>query len=228
MSGLRTTLIFCLLIAACSQQPALEIADGSFGGPIPVDFSGSWERDYSRGDDIDTTLRYMYRQMTRAMADPNTSRRGPPMPSVSQRDVDSIVALARMAEMITRPDVLTISQDEYQIVVAREDDFSMTCEFYDGVAKSTASDYGTEVCGWSGLQLVSNLILPDGLLVTHRFAISPNGHNLHVRTTVSSSTSRNPFTVNRYYMKFDPPESKFNCIETLSMKRVCSTGEINP
>ena len=104
----------------------------------------------------------------------------------------------------------------------------MLCEFYDGVAKGTTSDYGAEVCGWDGDQLVSHLILPDGLIVIHRFTLSPNKKNMRVTTTVSSSTARVPFTLNRFYMRFEPPSSEFNCIETLSMKRVCSTGEIVP
>jgi hypothetical protein len=47
-----------------------------------------------------------------------------------------------------------------------------------------------------------------------------------VVTTVSSSTARIPFTLSRFYRKFERLPPDFNCIETLSMKRVCSTGEI--
>ena len=104
----------------------------------------------------------------------------------------------------------------------------MMCEFYDGVAKGTTSSYGAEVCGWDGNQLVSHLVLPDGLIISHRFALSADSRNMRVTTTVSSSTSSVPFTINRFYMKFNRPPSKFNCMETLSMKRVCSTGEIVP
>ena len=124
-------------------------------------------------------------------------------------------------------DVLTISQNEHEISVERQDDFAMLCAFYDGVATGTENAYGTEICGWDGNQLVSNLVLPDGLQVTHRFTLSENGEEMRVVTTVSSSTSRVPFTLRRFYTKFSRSRSEFNCIETLSMKRVCSTGEIS-
>jgi hypothetical protein len=69
-------------------------------------------------------------------------------------------------------------------------------------------------------------VLPDGLLISHRYAMSPDGQNLRVVTTASSSSSRIPFTVSRFYRKYKPFVGKFNCVETLSMKKVCSTGEL--
>ena len=102
----------------------------------------------------------------------------------------------------------------------------MLCAFYDGVAKAIENDNGTEICGWDGSQLVSNLVLQGGLQVTHRFTISTDGQQMRVVTTVSSTTSRIPFTLRRFYSKFERPTSGFNCIETFSMKRVCSTTEI--
>jgi len=223
-------LVLGLLVAACSQQPVLDFTARSYQGAMPADLSGSWERDYSHGDDVNGVLAGLFQQLNRKAAQriPNDSRMGTPQATLSQREVSSLVALARLAELVTRPDVLTISQNDYEISIARKDDFSMLCEFYDGVAKGTTSDYGAEVCGWDGDQLVSHLILPDGLIVIHRFTLSPDRRNMRVTTTVSSSTARVPFTLNRFYMRFKPPSSEFNCIETLSMKRVCSTGEIVP
>jgi hypothetical protein len=213
--------VACLLLAACSaNQPTIDTTVPSYSGGMPADLSGSWERDYSRSDDIqgvlNSTLRRTYRPH------PDT---GYPMPS---QDTSKVVALAKFAELITRPDVLTITQDEFEIKISRKDDFTMLCEFYEGYAKRTESEFGAEVCSWNGHQLLSHLVLPDGLLVSHRFTVAANGMSLHVSTTISSSASRVPFTVNRVYMKFEPPESGFNCVETLSMKRVCSTGEITP
>jgi len=223
-------LVLGLLVAACSQQPALDFTARSYQGAMPADLSGSWERDYSRGDDVNGVLAGLFQQLNRKAAQriPSDPRMGTAQATLSQREASSLVALARLAELITRPDILTISQNSYEISIARKDDFSMLCEFYDGVAKGTTSDYGAEVCGWDGDQLVSHLILPDGLIVIHRFTLSPNKKNMRVTTTVSSSTARVPFTLNRFYMRFEPPSSEFNCIETLSMKRVCSTGEIVP
>lgn len=213
--------VLCLLFAGCSGQPKIDTSKRNFVAGIPIDLSGSWERDYSRSDDAQAVLNSMIRRINRPLPDAGPN----PYPT---QNLSKLVALAQLAELITRPDVLTITQNDYEISVARKDDFSMLCEFYDGYAKRTESDYGTEVCTWNGQQLQSHLVLPDGLLITHRFTRSADGQSLHVSTTVSSSGSSTPFTLNRVYVKFDAPESEFNCVETLSMKRVCSTGEIKP
>ncbi len=223
----RGLLSLYLLVAACSQQPVIDDEMQRIYGALPADLSGSWERNYARDDDVNAVLRDTYNKLSRTSPD----QRYPASPGVampSSRDVASIRALARLAESITRPDVLTISQSEYEISIDRKDDFALFCAFYDGVAQDTQSDYGIEICGWDGEQLVSNLVLPDGLQVTHRFTVSEDGEQLRVVTTVSSSTSRVPFTLRRYYTKFVRPPSVLNCIETFSMKRVCATGEIVP
>ena len=221
----RGFLFLCLSIAACSQQPVIDNEMQRIDGALPADLSGSWERNYARDDDINAVLRDTYNRLSRTSPD----QRYPTSPGVampSSRDVASIMALARLTELITRPDVLTISQSEHEISIEREDDFALLCAFYDGVAKDTRSDYGVEICGWDGVQLVSNLVLPDGLQVTHRFTVSEDGEELRVVTTVSSSTSRVPFTLRRFYTKFVRPPSVIDCIETFSMKRVCDTGGI--
>jgi hypothetical protein len=218
---IKISVVACLLVVACSSNlPTIDTSMPSYSGGMPADLSGSWERDYSRSDDIQGVLNSTMRRVYRAPTDT-----GYPAPS---QDMSKIVALARFAEMITRPDVLTITQDEYEIKIARKDDFTMLCEFYEGYSKRTESEFGAEVCSWNGHQLVSHLVLPDGLLVSHRFTVATNGMSLQVSTTISSNATRVPFTVNRVYSKFEPPESGFNCMETLSMKRVCSTGEITP
>jgi hypothetical protein len=216
----------CLVLVSCTPaKPVIDEQMMRIDGEMPADFSGSWERDYSRGDDVNQVLRDIYYYLSRTSADrAYTTRPGPVRPS--SRDMQSISALARLAELITRPQVLTISQNDQEITVDRKDDFSLLCAFYDGVAKGTESDYGTEICGWDGVQLVSHLILPDGLQVTHRFTVSADQQQLRVVTTVASNTARVPVTLIRFYRKFERLPPDFNCIETLSMKRVCSTGEI--
>ena len=219
-------ILLTLLIVACTpSRPVIDAQMMQVDGEMPADLSGSWERDYSRGDDVNQVLRDIYYYLSRTSADrAYTTRPGPVQPS--SRDMASISALARLAELITRPQVLTISQNDHEITVDRKDDFSLLCAFYNGLAKGTESEYGTEICGWDGDQLVSHLILPDGLQVTHRFTVSGDRQQLRVVTTVSSSTARVPFTLSRFYKRFERLPPDFNCIETLSMKRVCSTGEI--
>lgn len=219
---IRISLLFAVagLLVGCSSQPTIEPTLQSFSGRMPIDLSGSWERDYSRSDDIQAALNSTLRRIYRPQPDS-------PYPAPSQ-NLNKVVALAKFAELITRFDVMTIEQDEFEIRISRKDDFTMRCEFYDGYAKRTESEFGAEVCSWNGQQLFSYLVLPDNLLVSNRYTLSGDGQSLQVATTISSGATRVPFTVNRVYMKFTPPESDFNCIETLSMKRVCSTGEIVP
>lgn len=71
-------------------------------------------------------------------------------------------------------------------------------------------------------------MLPGGLTITSHFTMSADRNYLRVVTTAKSSATRTPFTLHRYYIRFEAPPNAFNCIETLSMKRVCSTGEIEP
>jgi len=233
MQGLKNTLpmmrtwgllVLGLSIAACAQQPVIDNEMKRIYGALPADLSGLWERNYARDDDVNAVLRDTYNQLSRTSPDRQPMGAGVAMPSA--RDVSSVLALARLTELITRSDVLTISQNEHEISIEREDDFALFCAFYDGLAKDTQSDYGIEICGWDGAQLVSNLVLPDGLQVTHRFTVSEDGEQLRVVTTVASSTSRVPFTLRRFYTKFVRPPSNVNCVETFSMKRVCDTGEV--
>jgi hypothetical protein len=199
---------------------------------MPADFSGSWQRDYSRGEDVQGALNALFmerqREIARQQQVPSNPRMGPVQSGLSKREANALLALARLVQDITKPEVLTITQDDYEVRVARKDDFAMSCSFYDGVAQRTDSPYGTEVCSWDGKSLISHLVLPDSLLITHRFTMSSDGNYLRVITTASSGATKTPFTLHRFYTKFEAPPRPFNCIETLSMKRVCSTGDIKP
>ncbi len=230
MKALRTVhlLALCALLTACSQQVAGDKLVRSYAGDAPVNLSGSWERDYSRGDIVSVEVNRVLRQIQRAAIDPRLSndRIGVANTSDTRRKMSRVLALAQLADLITQVDTLTIAQSEHRISVERKGDFAISCEFYDGAAQGPATEYGSEICGWDGHQFVSRLILPDGLRVSHRFTMSTDGKSLHVATTVSSSATTTPFTLDRYYNQFERPASEFNCIETLSMKRVCSTGEI--
>ena len=218
-------MILALSMAACSQQPIVEQGVRQFNGSMPADFSGSWERDYTRGDDVNAALRHAYNKLPVTQPDQGFGR-NPVVVGPSARDVAALTALARLAEQITRMDYLTIAQNSNLIRVDRKDDFSYECAFYGGVAKGIESAFGTEICGWDGDQLVSNLVLPGGLQITNRLTISANRQQLRIITTVASSTSRVPFTLRRFYRRYERLAPEYNCVETLSMKRVCSTGEL--
>ena len=224
------SIIALVLLAACSARgPVLDTTNPSFVGEMPVDFSGSWERDYSRGEDVQGALNTLFREQQRRIQQQNQFPGSPrSAPGMSQREGNAIVALAKLVEEITRPDVLTISQDDFEIRVARKDDIDLSCSYFEGVAQGTDSAYGTEDCSCDGNSLISHLVLPGGLTITNRFTMSADRNYLRVITTAKSSATRTPFTLHRYYIRFEAPPNAFNCIETLSMKRVCSTGEIKP
>jgi len=221
-----TVLVLSLFVAACSQQPVINEEMTHFEGAMPADLSGSWQRNYLRDDSVNAVLNDAYNRLIRRTTQDPVFTGRPVQQGPSSKDVEALIALADLAELITRPDDLTISQNEYEVRVDRKDDYSMLCSFYDGVEKGIDSPYGVETCGWNGKQLVSHLKLPNGLQITHRFDMSTDYRQLRIQTTVSSSTSKVPFTLKRFYTKFRRPAPPFECIETLSMKRVCSTGEL--
>ena len=220
---MRTCLVpvLCaLVLAACGQQPAVTDAMRQVDVHLPVDYSGSWQRNYARDDEVVNVLNRTYYELARAATDPYGA------PAVSQQDGEALLAMAQLAELITRFDIMTIVQNDREIRVERKDDFSMVCRFQDGSAQTVQNAAGAEICGWIGKDLVSQLTLADGLEIVNRFTISEDGEELRVVTTVTSSASRVPFSLRRFYHKFDQPKSDFHCIETLTMKRVCSTKEI--
>ena len=221
--------VLCLvfLLGACSQNKTRDTGLSGYRGTMPANLDGHWERDYGRSEDVNQALTRLFRRLSRASQNQAYAGRNDIGVITSAQDVDSIIALARLAELITRPNVLTISQNETEINIEREGDFAMLCEFFNGTSQGTDTEYGREVCGWDGHQFVSHLILPDGLNVSHRFTVAPDGNNMHVATTVSSRTTPVPFTLNRFYTRFEPLAPEYNCVNTLSRQRVCSTEE-NP
>ena len=227
MSGIRIIYCASVFLVACSAQPVIDEQMTRIGGALPADFSGYWQRSYARDDDVNREIWRAYDRLRQPSADQGF-RGGLAGASVSSGAVNSLIALARLADEITRSDVLHIYQDQYEIRVDREDDFSLSCSFFNGIAEATDSDFGTELCGWDGRNLVSLMELPDGLDIVHRFTVSDDATELRIVTTLSSKNSREPFTLRRFYRKYDRPPGRFNCIETLSMKRVCTTGEIAP
>lgn len=220
-----------LLVSACTQQTPREITVRNDQSSMRADLSGLWGRDYFRGDDVNRALEQWFRRLRRPA--PNLRPAGlPELDNAgtvsSPRDVNSILALARLADELTRPRYFTISQNEYEISVEREDDFDISCQFSGGAAEGPGNAYGQEICGWSGDIFISRLYLPDGLLVSHRYTVHPEGDELHVATTVSLRTTGMSFTLNRFYNRYEPSRSMFNCVDTLSMNRVCTTEEDSP
>lgn len=199
--------------------------------PDPVSFSGSWELDYELSENPNDKLRFLYEvtrsQLQQQQAVQKDMVRSGRMPStpVSTAVINSlqgVINLGRLTEMISRSTVLNIEQTLDSIVVQRDGDFALTCEFF--ADRQSASTLGHETCGWQENQLVFEVSLPEGLTVNHRLVLSGNGKRLNVATTVSSSTINQLFTLNRVYMPFEPGKGMYECEYTLAKKKTCRLG----
>ena len=215
-----------LLLVACASQETL-----APGSNRLVDYSGSWELDYELSEHPNDKLRYLYEvarshvmQQQAAQRDMVRSGRIPAgmVNSAAINTLQGVIGLGRLAEKIARSNVLTIEQTLESIVVEREGDFSLTCDFF--TEGQMANPLGHESCGWQGDQLIFNVSLPEGLNVRHRLVLSGNGKRLNVATTVSSSEISQPFTLNRVYMPFDPGQGMYDCKYTLARKKTCRLG----
>ena len=146
--SLRLPLIFltAVLLAACATPGGNETVETA---PEPVEppakLEGSWERDYARDDDVNATLQRAYNVLAKSLAD--QQRPGVPnRTGLSGNEARSLVALARLVELITRPDVLRVTSENGVMQVHRRDDFSLTCAFAGGSSQVTGGTLGAERC----------------------------------------------------------------------------------
>ena len=95
--------------------------------PVP-DLSGHWEVDYARSDSVQTQLNASFREVQRELrrrrqaAERGASYQGPPM-----GDLDTLVAVAKMAELVTEPELLEVYQDVRRVRIERENSFALSC-----------------------------------------------------------------------------------------------------
>ena len=217
-------LLLTVLLSACgSQERKLE---GQGNGV--VDFSGSWELDYSQSDNIQTKLDAMVRELRRQVerrnaAAMNQGAGASLMVGGGGLSGESIMGVAQMAELITRSPLLEIKQDEAGIKVKREETFALDCEFHPGQFHTVETPFGTESCGWLDHQLVFRIQLPDGLSIQHVMTLGPQGRRLNIATTVISDQVSYPFTLNRVFNRFVPGSRGYRCTQTISRGRVCTT-----
>lgn len=229
MNPTRKELVILLCLAftiiGCANQE--EFARQS---PAPVNLAGSWELDYELSENANDKLRFLYevtrsqlqqqqavrRDMVRSGRTPST-----PVSAAMINSLQGVISLGRLTEMISRSNVLTIEQTPDNIVVQREGDFALTCDFF--VDLQSVGRLGQETCGWQGNQLVFEVSLPGGLYVNHRLVLSGNGKRLNIATMVSSSSIKQLFTLNRVYMPFEPGQV-YECEYTLAKKKTCRLG----
>jgi len=135
----------------------------------------------------------------------------------------SIIGLAQMADLVTQSQLLEIEQDQHKIRVKREQDYALTCEFYQGQYHTVDTPLGREICGWEQHQLIFKTLLPEGLTIQQVMSMAPDGQWLNIATTVISDRVTSPFTVNRVYVRYEPQDNGYSCKMTISKGRVCTT-----
>jgi hypothetical protein len=121
--------------------------------------------------------------------------------------------------------VLTITQEDDHIVINRNDDFALICNFGEMGWKENA--IGIEGCTWNEDQMAFQIALPDGLSVFHQFSIAADRSRINVATTVKVSGIPRPFTLNRVYMPFEPGEGMFECTYTIANQTSCTLSGRN-
>lgn len=232
MPSPRSLLNFCLLslctclLLACS---GLGQREGQVQAAKRVDFSGSWELDYSQSDNIQAKLSSMVRELRRQAerrAQAGGYQQGGAVLSAGgsgSNSGESIIGLARMAELITSSNLLEIEQDVHRIKVKREENFALRCDFPAAGYNTVETPLGTESCGWNSHQMVFRIMLPEGLSIQHVMTLGPEGQRLNIATTVVSDRVSYPFTLNRVFNRFVPGAIGFSCKMTLTRGRVCTT-----
>ena len=226
-------LAVCLasLPAVAQDDDQLTVLD--LDQPLRLDFGGFWEKDYRRSDnwqdELTRKMRLRQEAAARQGGNPGAAARVS-VPPISIGNINlnggrgrgaSIVDLARLAEYISRQTTLRIDQTRDEIRIERRVDSSLVCGTGWQVVQTFTSSYGIEACGWDGQQLVFQTMLPDDLIVVHRFSVSSDGLLLNLITSVISKGSES-FDLRQAFNRYDAPRAEFDCEQTLSRGRACS------
>jgi hypothetical protein len=120
---MSTVLALCLLLCACSSPPAKR----------PVLQSDNTQQK------LDSVVGELNREAQRRAQ--GNMQQGPIgggiiMGNTGANSGSSILGLVRMADMITQSPLLEIKQDEHKILVKREQDFALSCEFHSGAYRT--------------------------------------------------------------------------------------------
>ncbi len=218
--------IFCLAGESVAQDdlPLLDLDT-----PVRLNFSGSWEKDFTRSDNWEDELNRVMRMRQEQAAAQVAGIRPLSRPRVSigninlnsSRSRSNFVNLARVAEYISRQTTMEIIQNRNEVRVERKGEAPLICGMETGPTPIFSSPHGSEFCGWNRLQLIFEITLPEQLYITHQFSVSANGSSLQLITSIQSGDSI-PFNLRQTYNKYEAPPEEYNCIQTISRGRVCS------
>ncbi len=230
---LAMALAVCLASLPAVAQDDNQLTVLDLDQPLRLDFGGFWEKDYRRSDnwqdELTRKMRLRQEAAARQGGNPGAAARVS-VPPISIGNINlnggrgrgaSIVDLARLAEYISRQTTLRIDQTRDEIRIERRGESSLVCGTGWQVVQTFTSSYGIEACGWDGQQLVFQTMLPDDLIVVHRFSVSSDGLLLNLITSVISKGSES-FDLRQAFNRYDAPRAEFDCEQTLSRGRVCS------
>ena len=145
-------------------------------GPV-AELGGYWEVDYARSDTVQTQVNASFREVQREIRRRQEAvERGASPQGMPLGDLDTLIALAKMAELVTDSDLLEIEQDPHILRVERANNFALSCDL--GEALVVHSLLGAERCWWDGQQWHFSVRLPDGLSIEHRFSVSEDSRSL--------------------------------------------------
>ncbi|MDT8400047.1 MAG: hypothetical protein RQ899_15710 [Pseudomonadales bacterium] len=222
-SPILLSALTCLLLSACAQQGAQQAARQTVLQTrlaAPVDFSGSWERNYQLGDQFEEELNFMYFDLSRSAQ--RSSQSDSSFGGVQAGSFNSMLALARMADEITRSPTLEITQSDASMRVRRPEEFALACNFRENNLTAQSNPYGIEQCGWDADRMIFHISLPGSLTILHRFTLSEDQQQLNITTTLSSRYAPSPFTLSRYYVRYHQRPDEFDCTLTLTRNKVCT------
>ncbi len=230
-AAIGSAVLGLLLGTAALAQDSLPQLDLDL--PLRLDFSGSWEKDFGRSDnwedELSRTLRVRQESAARQQSSPGSSRI-PSAPPISIGNINlprsrgrgaNMVNLARLAEYISRQNTIEIKQTRDEIRIERSGEAALVCGVEYELQRTFESEHGVEVCGWDGQQLVFQIMLPDDLIIMHRFTVASNQQVLNLLTSVYSKGG-DPFNLRLAFNKYQAPRDEFNCIQTLSRGQVCN------
>lgn len=150
------------------------------------------------------------------------ARGGVPYSGPQPGSFEAMIGLAQLAEEITRPVSLEITQTDSTIRVNREENFALICNFRANNNAVSIGTYGTEQCGWNADRMIFYTILPDSLTILHRLTLSPDAQELNIITTLNSSYATVPFSLSHFYHRYEKTPSQFDCTLTLTRNQVCT------
>ncbi len=215
--------IFLLSFLGCMVSCANAPSPEPFSVQPASDLSGHWEVDYAQSESIRTQINARFREVQREMRRRQDAlEKGARYQGRPVGDVDTLIALAKMAELVTEPSVLTIEQNQRWLRIKRDSSFALTCRL-DEQSGADDSQLGAEWCWWDGQQWHFAVQLPEGLMVEHRFVISEDRDALAQRTVMSVKGTGTQLEVMRVFARYDNTNRGYRCTETLSKGLVCTT-----